>query len=103
MLFLSTVDYISFGKQMTEKQVKIVNRLGLHVRPATAFAQIAGKYKSNILVIKDGQTINAKSSIELLTLAAIEGTVLTIKADGDDAEEAANALVKLVESKFGEE
>ena len=86
-----------------ERQVRVTNKLGLHVRPSAQFAQIASKFNSSISVAKDGQTINAKSSIELLTLAAVEGTVLTIKAEGGDAEAALNALTELINSKFGED
>ena len=85
-----------------ERQVKVVNKLGLHVRPSTQFAQTASKFNSSVFVMKDGQMVNAKSSIELLTLAAVEGTILTIKAEGGDAEAAVNALTELVNSKFGE-
>lgn len=86
-----------------EKHIKILNKLGLHVRPAVAFAETASKFKSNITVSKDSQTVNAKSGIELLTLAAMEGTDLTIKADGEDAESAINSLLHLIDTKFGEE
>ena len=86
---------------VAERHVTILNEKGLHVRPATALSQAACKFKSRITVLADGRPVNAKSSIELLTLAATAGTDLTIRADGDDAEAAADALVKLVEDKFG--
>ena len=86
-----------------EKQVRIKNQMGLHVRPATAFSKLAQKYRSQIAVFKDGQRVDAKSCIELLTLAAIAGTNLTIKASGEDAREAVEELSKLIETGFGEE
>jgi phosphocarrier protein len=88
---------------VAERQVTIQNTLGLHVRPSAEFAGTASKFKSRVSVLKDGQTVNAKSSIDLLTLAAVAGTRLTLRAEGDDADQALDALSKLIESKFGEE
>ena len=67
------------------------------------FAGTAAKFKSRVSVVKDGQTVNAKSSIDLLTLAAVAGTRLTLRAEGDDADLALDALSKLIDGKFGEE
>jgi phosphocarrier protein HPr len=88
---------------IAEKQVTIVNTLGLHVRPSAAIAGTASKFRSAVSVIKDGQAVNAKSSIDLLTLAAVAGTQLTLRADGTDAREAIDAIAQLIESRFGEE
>ena len=88
---------------IAEKQVTILNSLGLHVRPSAEFAGAASKFKSSVCVIKDGHAVNAKSSIDLLTLAAVAGTQLTVRAEGVDAREAVESLARLVESKFGEE
>jgi len=88
---------------VSEKQVMIQNTLGLHVRPSAEFAGTASKFKSRVSVLKDGQTVNAKSSIDLLTLAAVAGTRLTLRAEGDDADQAVEALSKLIDSKFGED
>lgn len=88
---------------IAERSITILNTLGLHVRPSAAFAGTAAKYKSAISVIRDGQVVNAKSSLDLLTLAAVAGTQLTLRAEGDDAREALDALAVLVESRFGEE
>jgi len=88
---------------VAERQVMILNQLGLHVRPSAEFAGTASKFKSRVSVLKDGQTVNAKSSIDLLTLAAVAGTRLTLRAEGDDADQALDALSKLIDSKFGEE
>ena len=88
---------------IAERTVTILNMLGLHVRPSAEFAGAASKYKSRVSVIKDGQAVNAKSSIDLLTLAAVAGTQLTLRADGEDAQQAVDALAGLIESRFGEE
>lgn len=88
---------------IAERTVTILNMLGLHVRPSAEFAGTASKYLSRVSVIKDGQAVNAKSSIDLLTLAAVAGTQLTLRAEGDDAQQAVDALVGLIEKKFGEE
>lgn len=87
----------------SERQVTILNRKGLHVRPAAAFAKEAARFKSTIRVLRDGRSFDGKSSLDLLMIAAVPGTRLTIKAEGDDAEQAADALAKFVESRFGME
>ena len=88
---------------IVERRVRIVNTLGMHVRPSISFAEVAGKFRSSICVIKDGQTVNAKSSIDLLTLAPVAGTDLFLRAEGDDANEAIDVLTRMIESKFDEE
>ena len=88
---------------VAERLVTIQNTLGLHVRPSAEFAGTASKFKSRVSVLKDGQTVNAKSSIDLLTLAAVSGTRLMLRAEGDDADQAVEALSKLIDSKFGED
>jgi phosphotransferase system HPr (HPr) family protein len=85
-----------------ERQVRIKNGMGLHVRPATSLSKLAQKYQSRVEIIKDGQTVDAKSCIELLTLAAVEGTMLTIRASGEDAQQALEDVFKLIDSGFGE-
>jgi phosphotransferase system HPr (HPr) family protein len=88
---------------MAERQVTILNTLGLHVRPSAEFAETAARFRSTVAVLKDGQAVNAKSSIDLLTLAAVAGTQLVVRAEGEDAREAVDALVRLVETRFGED
>lgn len=84
-----------------ERQVTILNEKGLHVRPATKFAETAARFRSKIDVLKDGDRVNGKSSIDLLTLAAEPGAYLLIRADGEDAQQAVDALSQLVLDKFG--
>ena len=87
---------------ISERQVTILNELGLHVRPAQKFVEVATKFSSEVSVIRDGKSVNAKYHIDLLTLAAEPGTQLTIRADGEDSAQAVECLVQLVESHFGE-
>jgi phosphocarrier protein len=90
---------------MYEKIVKVCNPTGLHARPAADFVALASKYKSNIKLIRLDQPnkiANAKSIIFVLSLAIRKDHELKIQADGEDAQEAVDHLVKLVESGFGE-
>jgi phosphocarrier protein len=88
---------------MVEKEVIIRNKMGLHVRPAAIFAQTASLFKSDIKVIKNGQMVDGKSSIDLLTLVGVTGSKFLIKTEGSDEKEALEALTKLIEEGFGEE
>lgn len=86
-----------------ERTVEIVNRLGLHARPAAEFVKLAGRFKAEILVEKDGLEVNGKSIMGVLMLAAEHGSRLRIRASGSDAEEAVAALSDLVNRGFEEE
>ncbi len=88
---------------MTEQMVTIINRAGIHARPAAVLVQAAKDFISNIYFEKDDDRINAKSIMGILTLAATYGTELKIIADGEDEEEAVQAIARLFESKFEEE
>ncbi|MFP4644695.1 MAG: HPr family phosphocarrier protein [Spirochaetales bacterium] len=88
---------------MTEKQVQIKNRAGIHARPAALIVQTASQYESKILLQKEHETINAKSIMGIITLGAGYETELTIKADGPDEGDAVDALSNLFENKFEEE
>lgn len=86
------------------RQVEIQNQYGIHARPAALFVKTASRFNSDIYVEKDETArVSGKSIMGLMTLQASRGTMLTIVAEGDDAEEALDALVELVESKFGED
>ncbi len=85
-----------------EHTITILNRLGLHARPSARFAQLASQYKAEIWLVRDGESVDGKSILEVLTLACPQGSELVIKANGPDAEEAVSALASLVASKFGE-
>lgn len=75
-----------------EKEIKIMNSQGLHARPAALFVQIASKYDSSLMVSKGSETINGKSIMGILMLGAQQYSVVTLRADGDDAEELINEL-----------
>jgi phosphocarrier protein len=81
----------------------IVNKLGLHARPAMVFVDLAGTFTSEIKVRKDDNEVDGKSIMMMMMLAAAKGAVLTIIAEGPDAEQAAAALKKLVDSGFDED
>jgi phosphocarrier protein len=85
-----------------ERTFVIVNTLGLHARAAAQLVQAANRFRAEIHVEKDGTTVNGKSIMGVLTLAAAKGSSITISCDGDDAEQAMAALGKLVENGFGE-
>jgi len=87
---------------MYKMEVKIINKLGLHARAATKFVQLCGKHDSKITVNDGGRAVNGKSIIGLMTLAARQGTVLSIQADGVDERELLDSLQKLITDKFGE-
>ena len=87
---------------MTSTTVVLTNRLGLHARAAAKLVHLANQFRCNITVAKDGETVEAKSILGLLLLAAALGSELTIACDGDDEDAAIAALVALVDSRFGE-
>ena len=86
-----------------ERTVEIVNRLGLHARPAAEFVKLAARFKAEVLVEKDGLEVNGKSIMGVLMLAAEHGSRLRIQASGSDAEAAVAALSDLVNRGFEEE
>ncbi len=85
------------------RAVVIVNTEGLHARPADMLARTAIKFRSRIEVLCRSERVDAKSTLNLLVLGATQGTELIIEADGDDAEEAVDALAALIAGGFGEE
>lgn len=87
---------------MISRQVVISNKLGLHARAATKFANLCGRYACKMQVCCNGKTIDGKSIMSLMLLAATKGTTIEVRADGHDAEEALAALLALIEDKFGE-
>ncbi len=87
---------------MAERSVQIVNKHGLHARPAAEMVKAAAKYKSDITISRDDLEVNGKSIMGVMMLAAEYGASITLRADGPDAEEAIEALAVLVSSRFGE-
>ncbi|HET7746026.1 MAG TPA: HPr family phosphocarrier protein [Vicinamibacteria bacterium] len=88
---------------MIARDVRIVNRLGLHARAAARFVHLANRYRSRITLTRDARTMDGKSILGILLLAAGPGTVLRLAADGEDEAAAVDALSALVGSRFGEE
>lgn len=88
---------------MKELEVQIANRLGLHARAAARFVHLANRFQARITVTKGDSRVDGKSILGLLTLAARDGTVLRLTAEGDDAEQALRELQALVRNRFGEE
>lgn len=88
---------------MPEITLTVQHKAGLHARPAALFVQTANKFKSNIRVQHGNREANAKSIMGVLTLGASQGAVVTIRAEGEDAQQALDGLRELVESNFGEQ
>ena len=88
---------------MTEREITIKNRAGIHARPAALIVQTAGQYDSDIYFKKESEEISAKSIMGIITLGAGYNSVLKIVADGPDEEEAVDALASLFENRFEEE
>ncbi len=93
---------IALPHMKVERNIIIKNRLGLHARPASRFAQLASTFKSEIRLMRNGESVDGKSILEVLTLACPKGTELIITAEGPDSVEAIEALSNLVENEFGE-
>ena len=87
---------------LVKREVRIVNKYGLHARPAMKFVELANQFASKIEVSNAVLTVDAKSIMSVMRLAGVQGTVLKIVADGNDAKAAAAALAKLVEDGFDE-
>lgn len=90
-------------EQVREERVKIRNRMGMHARPAAEFVKLAGQYRSEITLSRDGVEVNGKSIMGVLMLAAEQGTELRIRVVGGDADAAVETLTALITGGFGEE
>ena len=89
--------------QKVEKDIPIVNRLGLHARPAAMFVRIASRYRSEVWVAKEGEEVNGKSIMGLMMLAAGQGSKLHIRCEGPDAQKALEELEQLIQARFNED
>lgn len=87
---------------MISRDFIINNKLGLHARPSAQVTQTAAKFQSEVWIAKNGRRVNAKSIMGVLMLAAGQGSIVTVDADGPDEAEAVEALGALIESGFGE-
>ncbi len=88
---------------MTQRLVTIKNRAGIHARPAALLVQTAGRFAAKIFLEKDGERVNGKSIMGIITLAATYNTPIRIIAEGVDEKEAVDALARLFENKFEED
>ncbi|MDP4088720.1 MAG: HPr family phosphocarrier protein [Bacillota bacterium] len=88
---------------MISKNAVVLNKQGMHARPASMFVGAAGKFKSKITIEKGEKQGNAKSIFSLLALGIIQGSEVRIFAEGEDEAEAVDTLIGLIESRFGEE
>jgi phosphocarrier protein HPr len=82
--------------------IEIINKLGLHARASTKLTQTASQFASEIWIERNGRKVNAKSIMGVMMLAASKGSTVTLEAQGNDAEAAIQALVELINNRFGE-
>ncbi|HEV7703754.1 MAG TPA: HPr family phosphocarrier protein [Gemmatimonadaceae bacterium] len=87
---------------MTERTVEIVNKNGLHARPAAEIVKLSSKFQSEITIVRDDLEVNGKSIMGVMMLAAEFGSSILVRANGPDAEQAVGAIADLVAAKFGE-
>lgn len=87
---------------MTQRDIEIRNKLGLHARAAAKLVHIAARFKSDLKIRRGDEEVDAKSILGILLLAAGRGAVVTVKADGEDERDALDAIEKLIEAKFDE-
>ncbi len=87
---------------MLQQEVEIINKLGLHARASAKLTQIAGQFKSDVWMSRNGKRVNAKSIMGIMMLAAAKGSKVLIETEGPDEEEALQALQALIADHFGE-
>ncbi len=88
---------------MRQREVEIINKLGLHARASAKLTQTAGRFTSDIWLTRNGRRVNAKSIMGVMMLAAAKGSTVILETDGPDEEQALRALEALVASRFGED
>jgi phosphocarrier protein HPr len=91
------------GKQTAQRELVVINKLGIHARPAALFVKAANHFTSNVLVDKDGEQINGKSIMGLMMLAAGPGSKITVTCEGEDCLQALDEIEALVKRKFDED
>ena len=89
--------------QQLQKEMTVVNRLGLHARPAAMFVRVASRFRSEVWVEKEGEQVNGKSIMGLMMLAAGQGSKLQIRCEGADADRALQEIEELIKSRFNED
>jgi phosphocarrier protein HPr len=92
------MDTVPLNNPILRRTIQIANPQGLHMRPSAAFVQMAERFKSNVTITHEGRSVNGKSLWDLLLLAAMPGSELTLEVDGPDANQALDALANLLSS-----
>ena len=87
---------------MLQREIEIINKLGLHARASAKLTQVAGSFGAEVWLTRNGRRVNAKSIMGVMMLAAGKGSTVLVEVDGPDAEEALAALARLIADKFGE-
>jgi len=93
----------SSRKKALRREFVVINKLGIHARPAALFVKTANRFTCNILVAKDGEEVNGKSIMGLMMLAAGPGSTLVVNCEGDDCQEALDEIAALIKRKFDED
>ena len=88
---------------MKTEKVEVVNRLGIHARPAAQIVKAASKYDCSLTLTVDGDSVNAKSIMGVMTLAACKGSIIEVTAEGDDENIALQSITEIIKNGFGEE
>lgn len=87
---------------MISREIEIINKLGLHARASAKLTQLAARYKCEVWMTRNDRRVNAKSIMGVMMLAAGKGSVVTLDTEGSDEQECMDALVQLIEARFGE-
>ena len=87
---------------MLQREVEIINRLGLHARASARLTQVAARYKANVWLGRNGRRVNAKSIMGVMMLAAAKGSTVVVETEGTDEEQAMDAIIRLIAGKFDE-
>ncbi|PVV11703.1 MAG: phosphocarrier protein HPr [gamma proteobacterium symbiont of Ctena orbiculata] len=88
---------------MLNKEIEIINKLGLHARAAAKLVSCANSFSSNVFLNRNGQRVNGKSIMGVMMLAANQGSIIVLEIDGSDEQEAMQALTSLINERFGED
>jgi phosphocarrier protein HPr len=88
---------------MLQREVEIINRLGLHARASARLTQVAARYKANVWLGRNGRRVNAKSIMGVMMLAAAKGSTVMVETDGPDEEQAMDAVTRLIAGRFDED
>jgi phosphocarrier protein HPr len=87
---------------MLQREVEIINKLGLHARASAKLTQVAGQFQADVWLSRNGRRVNAKSIMGVMMLAAAKGSILLVETDGPDETDAMRAIQELVADRFGE-